>query len=378
MLKEKVVYFSPNGYLGGAERFVLEAAIGHQKFGQYDVTVLFFNDGPGVSIFKQNGINCLVLKNTFKLTHPLKLFKAIKEIRSLQRRHQWKVINATMPYAHIVASLAFPFHETLKKIWYQHGPVGGKLDLIASFFPYNKILFNSSYTQSAHESQPLFYCDPSKHFLCPYGIPKTDVQVTESPFPSRHQRTILTAGRICSWKGYETSLKALSNIFKNYPLEKKRCHLYIAGDVKVARDQKYYDDLQDLTRSLNLTKNVTFLGRREDLHVLMNQCDLYLHTSNIPEPFGLVVAEAMIQRAFVIGTNKGGTPDMLINKVTGLSFDSIGEGASRELEENLLHAFNLMDRHPHLFHQIRENGYRLICQKFNVPDMIKNLENYYE
>ncbi len=377
-MKGKVVYFSPNGYLGGAERFILEAAIGHREFGQYDVTVLFFNNGSGVEIFEEKGINCIVLKNTFKLTHPLKLLKAIKEIRTLQKRHQWKVINATMPYAHIIASLAFPFHESLKKVWYQHGPVGGVLDLIASFFSYDKILFNSSYTQSTHESQPLFLCDSSKHYICPYGIPKTEVHVTESPFPSQHQRTILTAGRICSWKGYETSLKALSNIFKKYPLEKSRCHLYIAGDVKVARDQKYYDYLQSLTRNLNLSNNVTYLGRREDLHTLMNHCDLYLHTSKIPEPFGLVVAEAMIQRAFVIGTNKGGTPDMLINKVTGLSFDSIGEGASHELEENLLHAFNLMDRHPHLFHQIRENGYRLICQKFNVPDMIKNLESYYE
>jgi hypothetical protein len=41
--KKKILYICPNGYLGGAEKFVLNIVSGHQKSNKFNTSVLFFS-----------------------------------------------------------------------------------------------------------------------------------------------------------------------------------------------------------------------------------------------------------------------------------------------------------------------------------------------
>ena len=121
----KVLYISPNGYLGGAERFVLTATVAHLKSSRIKAAILFFSDGEASREARAAGVECLTLKHKFRMRNPLQFIKALLEIRSIVKSYNPEVLQLTMPYSHIALSLA-TLGLNVKKVWFQHGPVGGK------------------------------------------------------------------------------------------------------------------------------------------------------------------------------------------------------------------------------------------------------------
>ena len=77
------MYVSPNGYLGGAERFVLNAAKGHLDQQKIKTGILFFSGGESVKEAGKLGIKYFVLVNKFRFRKPLELLRAIIEIRKI-------------------------------------------------------------------------------------------------------------------------------------------------------------------------------------------------------------------------------------------------------------------------------------------------------
>lgn len=113
------------------------------------------------------------------------------------------------------------------------------------------------------------------------------------------------AGKLTHFKGIDVLLKAA----KHYEKELDDVMTLIAGNGEL------YDELTGLKNELGL-KNVHFLG-----HVTQKQLvDLYniADVSTVPsrtEPFGLVAIEALACGTPVVGTNQGGLPDFITDKV---------------------------------------------------------------
>jgi glycosyltransferase involved in cell wall biosynthesis len=113
------------------------------------------------------------------------------------------------------------------------------------------------------------------------------------------------AGKLTHFKGIDVLLKAA----KHYEKELDDVMTLIAGNGEL------YEELTTLKRDLGL-KNVHFLG-----HVNQKQLvDLYniADVSTVPsrtEPFGLVAIEALACGTPVVGTNQGGLPDFITEKV---------------------------------------------------------------
>ena len=112
---------------------------------------------------------------------------------------------------------------------------------------------------------------------------------------------ILAVGRLTEAKDYPNLLRAFSNL--NAPVQPK---LVIIGD----GEEK--ENLQRLSKELNVSDNVIWLGICHDVQDWMSACDLFV-LSSAWEGFGLVVAEAMACERVVIGTNSGGVSEV-INK----------------------------------------------------------------
>jgi glycosyltransferase involved in cell wall biosynthesis len=70
----------------------------------------------------------------------------------------------------------------------------------------------------------------------------------------------------------------------------------------------------------NLGECVGFLGSRTDVADLYSAADLALHASTTPEPFGLVVPEAMALNCAVVAASIGG-PAEVITPGTGFLCD---------------------------------------------------------
>ncbi|MGB0453975.1 MAG: glycosyltransferase family 4 protein [Bacteriovoracaceae bacterium] len=377
--KRRVLYVSPNGYLGGAERFVLNACLGHLKYGEYKPHILFFNSGEFVEIAKEHGIEVSVLPFPFKLTSIKSLGKLRLFLMSFFKAHDFTVINNTMPYSQIAMSLGGS--TGIPKVWFQHGPVGGTLDKLATATSFDALFFNTQYLKNLHH-QFLNLRKPNKfERIVHYGIPFEEHE--EQRILSLREQLIegrdylmITAGRICSWKGYHLTIRALNNLYEKDKEIVKKCKLIIVGEAKRESDILYLEQLKSESKNLVDDGIIEFHPFTNELSLYFAASDLFIHSSTTPEPFGLVVAEAMIQGCLVVGGAAGGVREVLNSKKTGFIFHSHQEGAEVELE-NILK--EILEKHSqnNNFEELRTSGERKIRNEFSIEKMTKNLEESY-
>ena len=366
----KVLYVSPNGYLGGAERFVVDITRLHQEHKNIECAILFYSDGDAAELARKNGTEVFVLKSKFKLSHPLSLSRAVREIRSIIKKYNPDVLHHTMPYAHITSSIA-AVGLPIKKVWFQHGPVNGKLDQIGNFFPSDVIVYNSQDLKVRHHQS----------FIGPVAVTE---EVIHLGVASLHSREIFqnplcrlgSAGRICSWKGFHHILLALvklRNSEADLPLK-----FSLAGSAKTESDQSYYRELEELIKTHQLEDIVEMKHHVSHMQDYYNSLDVFIHSSTIPEPFGLVVAEAMGMGCLVVGSNEGGVRDVLKDQQTGLSFNAAGPDAVDELAlilKNIITSYQNMKTDD--LKKLAKNGRIFVSEEYSQERMVSDVEKIY-
>lgn len=120
-------------------------------------------------------------------------------------------------------------------------------------------------------------------------------------------------GNIKWWKGQQVLVDAMPSISNDFP---NVCFLFVG---KVA-DEPYKQALDERIRSFGLESNVMFIGYRPDATDLIALMDVIVHASVEPEPFGLVVLEAMGKGKPIVATDLGGPKETVVNGVTGFLF----------------------------------------------------------
>lgn len=115
--------------------------------------------------------------------------------------------------------------------------------------------------------------------------------------------------RLAPWKGQHILLEALS--------ARPHIHALLVGDALFDGDQSYAETLRTIVAEKNLDDRVHFLGFRNDVPALMKTCDLVVHSSISPEPFGRVIVEGMLAERPVIATRAGGAVEIITDGETG-------------------------------------------------------------
>jgi len=127
---------------------------------------------------------------------------------------------------------------------------------------------------------------------------------------------LLMVGNIRHWKGQHVVLAAVGQLPSSV---RERAQLVFVGATS-SSDASYARELQEIIAGMGLESNVSFLGVRDDVPDLLNACDIAVHASIRPEPFGLVVAEAMVLAKAVIASRIGG-PAEILTPESGVLFD---------------------------------------------------------
>ncbi|MEJ2536968.1 MAG: glycosyltransferase, partial [Calditrichia bacterium] len=73
-------------------------------------------------------------------------------------------------------------------------------------------------------------------------------------------------------------------------------------------------------RELNISDSVTFLGKQENVYLLLSRSDLFLMPSRL-ESFGLAALEAMSCGVPCITSNAGGLPELVKDGISGFTAD---------------------------------------------------------
>ncbi len=129
------------------------------------------------------------------------------------------------------------------------------------------------------------------------------------------------------WKGQDVFLKAVGLIKDQLTTP---IRVVLAG-ASPSGDDSYPGLLRALCKDLKLEDLVDFRGRVVDVYrMLLNEVDIATHSSVEPEPFGRVVAEAMICGLPVIASDDGGPGDYITHGKTGMIFPRRDESAMAE------------------------------------------------
>ena len=150
------------------------------------------------------------------------------------------------------------------------------------------------------------------------------------------------AGTLARWKGQDVFLRALAMLPEEIPFRG-----YIVGGPLYRTDgsQWQLEELKRMADQLGLTGRIGFTGFLSRPAEAMRALDIVVHASTRPEPFGLVIVEAMACGRAVIVSRAGGAAEFTKDGIdvlahapgdaAGLADRMLRLARSRELRERL-------------------------------------------
>ncbi|MCA9074867.1 MAG: glycosyltransferase family 4 protein [Planctomycetaceae bacterium] len=125
----------------------------------------------------------------------------------------------------------------------------------------------------------------------------------------------LTIGQISMRKGLDVLVEAAVLHASSLP----QLHHVIVGVRHSSKPEAvaFEQGLHDRVEESGLTNRFHWLGYRDDIALLLNECDLLIHPAR-QEPFGRVLLEAAASGVPIIATNVGGTTEILAPAKSGI------------------------------------------------------------
>ncbi|NEN96981.1 MAG: glycosyltransferase family 4 protein [Moorea sp. SIO3I7] len=114
--------------------------------------------------------------------------------------------------------------------------------------------------------------------------------------------------RLSYWKGQHILLEALQEL--------PNVHALLVGEALFG-EAEYTSRLKAMAAAPELAGRVHMLGFRNDVPALMSACDIVVHTSTEPEPFGRVIVEGQLAKRPVVAAAAGGAVELIQDGVTG-------------------------------------------------------------
>ena len=151
-----------------------------------------------------------------------------------------------------------------------------------------------------------------------YGISKPDYKfsMSKKAFFDKYnmESSMFSIGvfsRIEEQKGQHLLIEAIRQ-------SKHKIQLFIMGH---CMDKKYKNKLENISSEYNLSSHICFTGFLQSPMNYMPFFNLVV-LPTYEETFGLVVAEAMLMKVPVLGSNAGGVPEIITHESNGLLFET--------------------------------------------------------
>lgn len=120
--------------------------------------------------------------------------------------------------------------------------------------------------------------------------------------------------RLQRWKGAEVFLQAAALTSRAVPAAR----FLVVGGALYGREEGYAASLPRLATSLGLDGTVVFTGNRPDGLEILAASDVVAHCALVPEPFPMVILEAMATGRAVVATRTLGPEEAIEDGRTGL------------------------------------------------------------
>lgn len=299
----KILIIVPSLGNGGAERIATQLAIQQHKEGNQVTVLSYYTDYSFSNCSQLTKANVKIIYLDKKVGIDISLFKKVKEIVKIENpdiiQTHLDVLLYLLPVRkqlifHTIHSVASYEATGLQKIV---RIVAFKIKRVVPVAIGNTIRKSiSEYYRIKENNIPVIYNGSalSVDYTCKYPKDTTIFCLT---------------GSLAKVKNHKLALQAFSKIKeKGYSFK-----VFILGD----GDLK--NELEEMSKCLELSNNVEFLGYKSNVGEYLAQSDIYICCSRI-EGISIAIIEAMHYGLPVIASNVGGNPDLVINGYNGLLF----------------------------------------------------------
>ncbi len=355
--------------MGGAESALLNLFASSAELRRRSVVVsLGFGKGDLPERLRRAGTEVVELARA-RLREPGKLVATFSALRRLIRERRVRVVVGNGAHPQIVGGVAARLSGVssvfLVNMIHAH-PLwrNDPLDALAIRSPCDLMLAISRASKATMEKlrpgveSRLFY----------WGTPMVEVPPEEARAARAElavgdgQVLLGSFGRLQHWKGQDVFVAAAGKVARSRP----GAQFVVVGGSVFGLEPEFFERLKTDARALGIADRIRFTGFRSDVHRLMAACDVVCHTSRVPEPFGLVIVEAMAQGRAVIATQGGGPSEII---------ESDGDGVlvPRDDPDALAAAMTELIDAPDRRRALGERGRALVQARFTIETMAANL-----
>jgi glycosyltransferase involved in cell wall biosynthesis len=343
----KILYLNPSGQMGGAEVALLDlfASI-REAEPEWKLELIVSAEGAVAARARALGVFTTVLPFSDSLarlgdaaaggpagdtTNRLHLLRQlalanpgiaayVSRLRRLLRQRKPDVIHSNGFKMHVLSAMAKPRGVPL--VWHVHDYVQSRpfmaslLKLLhkrCSMAIVNSNSVGRDVRAGCGDALPIqtVYNGVDTKVFSPCGD-RLDLD-SLSGLPSAEPGTIRVGllATFARWKGHETFLQALALVARDLPGLPVRG--YIVGDALYQTDgsQTSLDELKGIAERLGISGRIGFTGFVDEPASAMRALDIVVHASTMPEPFGLVIVEAMACGRAVVASEAGGALELL-------------------------------------------------------------------
>jgi len=179
-------------------------------------------------------------------------------------------------------------------------------------------------------------------------------------------KVIGIVGNVRVWKGQKYFIEAFKYLAPKYP----HLHGLIVGGWSDV-DHEYLGELRKMVEESGLTDKIRFLGYRKDTPAMLSILDVFVHASIEPEPFGMVLPEAMAAKVPVIATNFGGPLEIFDEGRCGALVPpkdgrAIADACIKYLSDETYRKDTI------------DKAYKRLLEKFHIDTTVKEVEKLVE
>lgn len=376
MKQHKILFVDHIAALGGAELSLLDLATAHAQTSK----VLLFQDGLLRERLELAGVQVTIIPASktmlnLRTSGGLNSLATIPELWNMagtiaQEAKGYDLILANSQKAFIISALA-TLRGSPPIVWYLRDIITAKhfsrvnrriAVFLANQFA-SKVLVNSQATGKA------FVAAGGKQDLLDvvyngFDSRRFDTVTIQDINKVRSQLSIGNAplvglfSRFSYWKGQHLLLKAVEEL--------PQVHVILVGKALFG-EEDYVSELKDLANKPELQGRIHWLGFRNDIPTLMKACDIIVHTSTEPEPFGRVIVEGQLAQKAVVASAAGGALEIINDGITGYLFASGDAIALRQKIQKLISDRNLA-------HTLGQQGYASARQNFSLENLLDSFE----
>jgi glycosyltransferase involved in cell wall biosynthesis len=344
--------------LGGGERIVLRLAALLPRYG-YRASILTLSahpESPGLQ-----SPPCPIYLLPLQRTYDLAALQDALELRRFLKQQRIQIVQTFFESSDLWAGFVTKTMSDAKLIWSRRdmGILRDSKHHVAyrlmSRIPDRVFAVSEEVRQHCVEVDRI---KPSLVETIYNGIDVTEWDTASTPAKLAGTFVVATVGNIRRVKGHDVFIKAAASIVEQFP----RVSFNIAGDVL---EPDYFEELQTLIRSLNLSDHFHFVGGVANLREYLSTADIFVLPSR-SEGFSNAIVEAMAASLPVVATNVGGNAEAVTDGVSGVIVPSEDPAA-------LAAAVARMLSDPSKAKEMGAAGKKLASEKFTTDAMMHQI-----